>query len=203
MHQSAVRSPRALAESGCCWSGRQRRPLPFLRRLPTQRAAAARSAVAYAAAFAHHAPARPAPALNQAHLLEIAFPSLETRPTLRTSSAAISASRPRTNGSKRPTGSTPSLSKTAPWRGWVVLRGCCSRAKASVEAVRQWRYSPIARRFEPVEVDAAMPHPAFVAANSDSEKLRKWPWPGRNRKLVRNEPELNSRRGLFRKSPRR
>jgi hypothetical protein len=94
MHQSAVRSPRPLAEGGCCWSGRQRRPLPFLRRFPTQRAAAARSAFAYAAAFAHHArAARPAPALNRA-LLASAFPSVETRP-LRRSSAAISASGPR------------------------------------------------------------------------------------------------------------
>lgn len=95
MHQSAVRSPRALAEGGCCWSGRQRRALRFLRRIPTQRAAAARSALAHAAAFARHAPAaRPATALNRAHVLAIAFPSVETRPALRTSSTAISASGP-------------------------------------------------------------------------------------------------------------
>src|SRR5215469_199698 len=67
MHQSAVRSARPLAARGCCWSSRQRRSLPFVRRFPPQRAAAARSALAYAPAFARHAPAaRPAPALNRA-----------------------------------------------------------------------------------------------------------------------------------------
>lgn len=66
MHQSAVRSSRPLAARGCCWSGRERRSLPFVRRFPPQRAAAARSALAYAPALTLDAPARPAPALNRA-----------------------------------------------------------------------------------------------------------------------------------------
>ena len=78
MHQPAVRSPRPLAARGCRWSGRQRRPLPFLRGFPPQRAAAARSALAHAAAFARRAPAAP-PALKRAPHLS----SLETRPMLR------------------------------------------------------------------------------------------------------------------------
>jgi hypothetical protein len=66
MHQSAVRSSRPLAARGCCWSGRERRSLPIVRRFPPQRAAAARSALAYAPALTLDAPARPAPALNRA-----------------------------------------------------------------------------------------------------------------------------------------
>jgi hypothetical protein len=83
MHQSAVRSPRPLVARGCRWSGRQRRPLPFLRRFPPQRPAAARSALAHAAAFARRAPAA-APALKRAPLfLAIASSSVGTGPMLR------------------------------------------------------------------------------------------------------------------------
>src|SRR5215469_9267541 len=85
MHQSAVRSARPLAARGCCWSSRQRRSLPFVRRFPPQCAAAARSALAYAPAFARYAPAaRPAPALNRAPWsLETTRPAVETSPLLR------------------------------------------------------------------------------------------------------------------------
>ena len=38
----------------------------------------------------------------------------------------------------------------------VVLRGYCSLAKASMEAVRQWRYSPTLVNGEPVEVDTTI-----------------------------------------------
>jgi TonB family protein len=38
----------------------------------------------------------------------------------------------------------------------VVLRGYCSLAKASVQAVSQWRYTPVLFNGEPVEVDTTI-----------------------------------------------
>ena len=57
VHQSAMRSPRPLAPRRCHRSLWRRRPLPLLRRFPSQRSPAARPALPHAPPLPHRPPA--------------------------------------------------------------------------------------------------------------------------------------------------